>query len=84
MNEIEKEDYKKAEECGLLPKEVKMYKYMVRNSTLDKKNNGVVTCNEVAIIYVGEDDLSQSERDICILKVSMLVGYLLLVNILIQ
>ena len=36
MHEIEKGEYKKAEEYGLLPKEVKMYKYMVRNNTLDK------------------------------------------------
>ena len=39
---------------------------MVRNNTLDKKNNGAVACNKVAIVYVGEDGLSQSERDICI------------------
>ena len=61
MHEIERGEYKKAEECGLLPKEVKMYKYMVRNNTLDKKNNGAVACNEVAIVYVGVDGLSQSE-----------------------
>ena len=63
MNEIEKGKYKKAEECGLLLNEVKMYKYMVRNNTLDKKNNGAVACNEVAIVYVGKDGLSQSERN---------------------
>ena len=40
MHKIEKGEYKKAEECGLLPKEVKTYKYMVRNKTLDKKYNG--------------------------------------------
>ena len=40
--------------------------YMVRNNTLDKKNNGAVVYNEVAIVYVAEDSLSQSERDICI------------------
>ena len=66
MHEIEKEEYKKAEKCELLPKEVKMYKYMVRNNTLDKKNNGAVACNKVAIVYFGEDGLLQSERDICI------------------
>ena len=42
MHDIEKGEYKKVQECGLLPKEVKMYKYMVRNNTLDKKNNGTV------------------------------------------
>ena len=36
------------------------------NNTLDKKNNGAVACNKVAIVYVGEDGLSQNERDICI------------------
>ena len=66
MPEIEKGEYKKAEECILLPKEVKMYKCMVRNNTLDKKNNGAVACNKEAIIYVGEDGFSQSERVICI------------------
>ena len=50
----------------MLSKEVKIYKYMVRNNTLDKKNNGAVACNEVAIVYVGEDGLSQSKRNICI------------------
>ena len=64
MHEIEEEEYKKAEKCGLISKEVKMY--MVRNNTLDKKNNGAVAYNEVAIVYVAEDGLSQSERDICI------------------
>ena len=64
MHEIEMEEHKKAEKCGSLPKEVKMY--TVRNNTLDKKNNGAVACNEVAIVYVGDDSLSQSERDICI------------------
>ena len=39
---------------------------MVRNNALDKKNNGVVAWNNVAIVYVGEDGLSQSKRDICI------------------
>ena len=66
INEIEKGEYKNAEECGLLPKDVKKYKYMVRSNTLDKKNNGAVACNKVSIVYVGEDGLSQSERDICI------------------
>ena len=66
MHEIEKGEYKKAEECELLPKEVKMYKYMVRNNTHDKQNNGAVACNKVAIVYVGEGGLFQSERDICI------------------
>ena len=66
MHEIEKGEYKKAQKCRLLPKEVKMYKYMVRNNTLDKQNNGAVACNEVAIVYGGEDGLSQSERGICI------------------
>ena len=28
--------------------------------------NSAVACNKVAIIYVGKDGLSQSERDICI------------------
>ena len=42
----------------MLPKKVKMYKYMVRNNTFDKKNNGDVACNKVAIVYVGEDGLS--------------------------
>ena len=37
-----------------------------RNNTLDKKNNGAVACNEVAIVYVDEDGLCQSKRDICI------------------
>ena len=50
----------------IVTEEVKMYKYMVRNNTLDKWNNGAVACNKVAIVYVGEDGLSQSERDICI------------------
>ena len=40
MHGIEMEEHKKAEKCGLLPKEVKMY--MVRSNTHDKKNNGVV------------------------------------------
>ena len=66
MHEIEKGEYTKAEECGLLSKEVKMYNYMVRNNTLDKQNNGAAACNKVAIVYVGKDGLSQSERDICI------------------
>ena len=66
MHEIEKGEYKKAKNCGLLPKEVKMYKCMVRNNTLDKKNNGAVACNEVTIVYASEDGLSQSEPDICI------------------
>ena len=39
---------------------------MARNNTLDKKNYGTVACNVVAIVYVGEDGLSQNERDICI------------------
>ena len=39
---------------------------MVRNNTLDKKNNRAVACNKVAIVYVGEDGHSQSERDIYI------------------
>ena len=43
-----------------------MYKYIVRNNTLDKKNNAAIACNKVAIVYVGEDGLSQSERDIYI------------------
>ena len=60
MHEMEKGEYKKAEECGLLPKEVKIYKYMIRINTLDNKNNGAVACNKVAIVYVGEDGLSQS------------------------
>ena len=64
MHGIEKEEYKKAEKCGLIPKEVKMY--MVRNNTLDKENNSDVAYNEVAIVYFGEDGLSQSKRDICI------------------
>ena len=64
MHEIGKAEYKKVEECGLLSKEPKMYKYIVRNNTLDKKNNGA--CNQVSIVYVGEDGLSQSESDICI------------------
>ena len=68
MHEIKKEEYKKAEKCGLIPKEVKMY--MVGNSTLDKKNNGAVVYNEVAILHVGEDGLSQNERDICIYSIS--------------
>ena len=42
MHKIEKREYKKVEECGLLPKEVKMYKYMVRNNTVDNKNSGAV------------------------------------------
>ena len=50
----------------MLQKEVKMYKHIFRNNTLDKKNNGAVACNEVALVYVGKDGLSQSERDICI------------------
>ena len=80
---IEKEEYKKAEKCGLIPKEVKMY--MVRNDTLDKKNNGAVADNEVAIVYVGEMVfLKANEIFVFILKVQMHVGYLLLVNILIQ
>ena len=40
--------------------------YMVRNNTLDKKNNDAVAYNEVSIVYVAEDSLSQSERDVCI------------------
>ena len=36
IHEIEKGEYKKAEDYGLLPREVKMYKYMARNNTLDK------------------------------------------------
>ena len=68
MHEIGKKEYKKAEKCGLIPKEVNMY--MVRNNTLDKKNNGAVAYNEVAILHVGEDGLSQSERDICIYSIS--------------
>ena len=39
---------------------------MLRNNTFDKKYNGAVAYNEVAIVYVGEDGLSQSEREICI------------------
>ena len=37
IHEIEKGEYKKVEKYGLLPKEVKMYKYMVINNTLDKR-----------------------------------------------
>ena len=44
---------------------------MVRNNTLDKKNNGAVACNKVAIVYVGDDGLSRSERDICIYSKSL-------------
>ena len=32
-----------------------MYKYIVRNNTIDKKNNGAVACNEVAIVCVSEE-----------------------------
>ena len=42
---------------------------MIRKNTHDKKNNGV-ECYKVAIVYVGEDGLSQSERDICIFSKS--------------
>ena len=40
--------------------------YIIRNNTLDKKNNGAVAYvhDEVAIVYAAEDGLSQSERDI--------------------
>ena len=37
MHEIDKGEYKKAEDCRLLSKEIKMYKYMVRNNLLIRR-----------------------------------------------
>ena len=68
----------------IITEKVKMYKYMVRNNTLDKKNNGAVICNEVAIVYVGGDGLSQSERDICIYSKSSNACRILIISQYIQ
>lgn len=64
MHELEKEQLKRSNEIGYINKDVKMY--FTRNSYHDKHRYNKATCNEVAVVFVGEDGEPPVDRDICI------------------
>lgn len=64
MHEVEQEELERCKKIGTLPRRVTMA--MKRNENLDKNRYNEATCNEVAMVSVGENGLPSIERDIVI------------------
>ena len=64
MHEVESEEYNRWLSNTSIPREVKML--FTRNENYEKNRYNNATCNEVAVIFVGNNGKPPIERDICI------------------
>ncbi|XP_058810192.1 uncharacterized protein LOC131675282 [Phymastichus coffea] len=64
MHEVEQEEIQRCKEQGVTPRQVTMA--ITRQVHLDKNTYNPSTCNEVAMVFVGENGLPPAERDIVV------------------
>ncbi|KAL7291664.1 hypothetical protein TKK_0014701 [Trichogramma kaykai] len=64
MHEVERQEIENKKRNGQKPREVRMI--LTGNKIVDKNRYNLPTCNEVAVVFVGNDGVLPIDRDVCI------------------